>query len=328
MKILLIGGTEFLGRHIVDAALALGHEVTLFNRGQTNPDLFPAVQKLRGDRDGGLDVLKGRRWDAVIDTCGYVPRVVAASAQLLAGAVEHYTFVSTCSVYPLDKLEPDEAAPVVTLADETIEQVTGQTYGGLKALCEKAAEAAMPGRVLVVRPGLIVGPHDPTDRFTYWPVRVARGGEVLAPGRPEVRVQVIDGRDLASFIVRMVEARATGIYNTTGPERRLTLGELLVTAKEVSGSDATFTWVPDEFLVEQKAGPWREIPLWVPDGGADGIFSVNSAKAFAAGLVCRPLAETCRDTIAWDGARPQDREWQAGLKPGREAEILAAWHGC
>lgn len=326
MKILLIGGTIFLGRHIVAAALARGHEVTLFNRGQHNPDLFPQAEKLRGNRDGDLAVLQGRRWDAVVDTCGYVPRIVSASAQLLADACDHYSFISSCSVYPLDRKDPTEETPVVKLADETVEQITGETYGGLKALCEQAAEAAMPGRVLNIRPGLIVGPCDPTDRFTYWPVRVARGGEVLAPGRPESRVQVIDGRDLAEWIVRMVEARTVGVFNTTGPDGILTMGELLTTAQSVSGSSAALTWIPDDFLVEQKAGPWVEVPLWVPGGGAEGLFSVDSSKAVAHGLVFRPIAETVRDTIAWDATRPGDREWRAGLKAEKEAEILRAWH--
>ncbi len=208
MKLLVLGGTVFLGRHLVEAATARGHSVTLFNRGQHNPELYPEVEKLRGDRDSDLSALQGRRWDAVIDTCGYLPRAVRASAELLADAVDHYTFISSISVYA-DFHTPamDESAPVGTLADETVEEVTGETYGPLKALCEQAAERALPGRVLNIRPGLIVGPHDPTDRFTYWPVRVARGGEVLAPGRPHVPVQVIDGRDLAEWTVRMVEAR-------------------------------------------------------------------------------------------------------------------------
>ncbi|HWI60219.1 MAG TPA: SDR family oxidoreductase, partial [Symbiobacteriaceae bacterium] len=296
MKILMIGGTIFLGRHIVAAALERGHEVTLFNRGQHNPELFPEVEKLHGNRDGGLDVLKGRRWDAVIDTCGYVPRIVRASAEFLADACDHYTFISSCSVYPMDVKDANEETPVLKLADETVEQVTGETYGGLKALCEQAAEAAMPGRVLNVRPGLIVGPNDPTDRFSYWPVRIARGGEVLAPGKPDTTIQVIDGRDLAEWIVRMVEAKKTGIYNTTGPNYNLTMGELLATAQEVSGSGATLTWVPDEFLVEQKVGPWMEMPLWIPNGGGDGLYSTVIAKAVADGLTFRPIAETVRDT--------------------------------
>ena len=198
MKLLILGGTVFLGRHLVEAAQARGHQLTLFNRGQHNPELFAGVEKLRGDRSGDLSALRGRRWDAVIDTCGYIPRIVRASAELLADAVDHYTFVSSLSVYA-DTSRPgiDESAPVGQLADETVEDITGETYGPLKALCEQAAGRALPGRVLTVRPGLIVGPHDPTDRFTYWPVRVARGGALLAPGRPERRVAFVDVRDLA-----------------------------------------------------------------------------------------------------------------------------------
>src|SRR5262245_38592594 len=193
MKLLILGGTVFLGRYLVETALAHGHEVTLFNRGQHNPDLYPDVEKLHGDRDGGLDILRGRRWDAVIDTCGYVPRVVRASAELLAGAVDHYTFISSISAYPSFKaIGNDERPPVGTLADPTVEEVTGESYGPLKALCEQAVEQALPGRTLNIRPGLIVGPYDPSDRFTYWPHRVAQGGEVLAPGRPERHVQVVD----------------------------------------------------------------------------------------------------------------------------------------
>jgi 2'-hydroxyisoflavone reductase len=326
MKILLIGGTVFLGRHIVDAALARGHEVTLFNRGQHNPELFPEVEKLRGDRDGGLDALKGRRWDVAIDTCGYVPRVVSASAALLADAVSHYTFVSSCSVYPDDAVGADENTPVVRLADPTTEEFRGEAYGGLKALCEEAAEAAMPGRVLNVRPGLIVGPYDKSDRFTYWPVRIARGGEVLAPNRPEAPVQVIDGRDLALWIVKMAEVRTVGVFNATGPMYRMTLGEVLETSKAALGSDATFTWVSDEFLKAQGVGGWIELPLWVPDGGIEGIFSTNINKAIAAGLTFRPLAETVRDTVAWNATQAADRKWLAGLKPERETELLRLWH--
>jgi 2'-hydroxyisoflavone reductase len=326
MKILIIGGTVFLGRHVVASALARGHEVTMFNRGQHNPDLFPEVEKLRGNRDGGLDVLKGRQWDAVVDTCAYLPRLVTASATLLADATEHYTLISSGSVYPMEAMNPTEETPVLTMPDESVEQVSGETYGPLKALCEKAAEAAMPGRVLNVRSGLIVGPHDPTDRFSYWPVRVARGGEVLAPGKPDARVQVIDGRDLADWIVRMAEARKAGIYNVTGPNYRLTLGDVLAAAKASSGSDATFTWVPDEFLVEKQVSGWMEMPLWSPGGGADGLFSTVIDKAVADGLTFRPIAETVRDTITWDQTRPADREWRAGLKAAKEAEILAAWH--
>jgi 2'-hydroxyisoflavone reductase len=226
MKLLILGGTVFLGRHLTEAALAAGHDVTLFNRGQHNANLYPDLEKLRGDRDGGLDVLKGRTWDAVVDTCGYIPRLVRDSASLLSDAVDHYTFISTLSVYDDFRVRGlREEAAVGTLDDETVEAVTGGskgTYGPLKALCEQAAEAAMPGRVLCARPGLMVGPYDPTDRFTYWPVRVARGGQVLVPPTPQAPVQFIDARDLATWVMRMAEHNKTGVYNATGPAERLT----------------------------------------------------------------------------------------------------------
>jgi 2'-hydroxyisoflavone reductase len=326
VKILIIGGTIFLGRHLVEAARERGHEVTLFNRGQHNPELFPDVEKLRGDRDGGLDALGGREWDAVIDTCGSVPRVVRASAELLAEAVGHYTFISTMSVYA-DLAAPgsNESSPVGTIADETVEDPTGPNYGPLKALCEQAVEAAMPGRSLIIRPGLIVGPHDPSNRFTYWPHRVAMGGEVLAPGTPEQPLQfIIDGRDLAAWIIRMVEAGTTGVFNAKGPDYPLTMGELLDTCVKVSGSDARFTWVDEDFLLEQSVGPWMELPLWLP-ASMNAINTARSDKAYAAGLTFRPIAETVRDTLVWDATLPPDTERRAGLAPAREAAVLDAW---
>src|SRR3954470_5339632 len=218
MKLLILGGTIFLGRYLAEAALERGHDLTLFNRGQHNSELYPDVEKLRGDRDGGLDVLRGRRWDAVVDTSGYLPRLVRASAELLADAVEHYTFISSISVYPhFRSLGQDESAPVGTLDNPSVEEITGESYGPLKALCEQAVEQALPGRTLVVRPGLIVGPHDPSDRFTYWVRRVAQGGELLAPAGRDWHTQIIDVRDLAEWTLRMVERRQTGVYNATGP---------------------------------------------------------------------------------------------------------------
>jgi 2'-hydroxyisoflavone reductase len=324
MKLLILGGTTFLGRHLVEAATARGHEVTLFNRGRRNPDLFPDVEKLRGDRDGNLEALKGRTWDAAIDTCGYVPRVVRASATLLADAVRHYTFVSSLSVYAdFSVVGMDETAPVGTLEDETIEEVNGETYGPLKALCEQAAEQAMSGRVLNVRPGLIVGPHDPTDRFTYWVHRVADGGEVLAPGRPEYLTQFIDARDLAAWNVRMIEANQTGVYNATGLDVPVTMKQLLDECKTVSGSDAQFTWVDEQFLLDAKVQPWSELPLWIPASSptAAGFSSVNCNKAIAAGLTFGSLSETIRDTLAWDVTRPADTQ-RGGLKREREMELL------
>jgi 2'-hydroxyisoflavone reductase len=329
MKLLVIGGTRFLGRAIVNHALATGHEVTLFNRGQSNPDLYSGqVETLIGDRDGGLDVLNGRTFDAVIDTCGYVPRLVRDSATLLADAVKHYVFISSISVYPSESMkEPGvtEDTAVDTMPDETVEEISGETYGPLKALCEQAAEAAMPGRVLNVRAGLIVGPHDLSDRFTYWPHRVAQGGEVLAPDSPDSPVQFIDVRDLARWILHMVAQQKSGTYNVTGRPEQLSLGDVLTTSRDVSGSDATFTWVEESFLSENEVTPWMNLPLWV-GSEAPGFNLVSCDKAFAEGLVIRPLAETIRDTLTWKATRPDDHEWRAGISRDREAELLQKWH--
>jgi len=327
VKLLILGGTVFLGRHIVETALQRGHEIRLFTRGERNPDLFPDVEKLRGNRDGNLAPLEGRRWDAVIDTSGYVPRVVRASAELLRDAVGHYTFISSISVYAgFETAGMDETAPVGTLPDAGVEEITGETYGPLKALCERTVEKVMPGRALIIRPGLIVGPYDPTDRFTYWPRRVARGGEVLAPDRPDRATQFIDARDLAAWTVRMVEAGATGVYNATGPAERLTMGHLLDVCNAASGGGAVFTWVPEQFLLEAGIGPWIELPLWVPESEGAGFDSVSIANARAASLVFRPLEDTVRDTLTWDAARPAETERRAGLDAEKERETLRRWH--
>ncbi|MFN8487434.1 MAG: SDR family oxidoreductase [Caldilineaceae bacterium] len=326
MKLLILGGTIFLGRHLVEAALARNHEITLFNRGQHNPDLFPQVEKLHGNRAQNLSALAGRRWDAVIDTCGYVPRYVRMAAECLVDSVDHYTFVSTVSVYP-DFSQPgiDERAPVGVLADESVEEVTGETYGPLKALCEQAAEATMPGRVFNLRPGLIVGPYDASDRFTYWVQRMARGGEVLAPGDPQQPVQFIDVRDLAAWTVQMVEARQTGVYNATGPAQPLPMQQFLETCQAVIPSNTTLTWVSEAFLLEQQVGPFVEMPLWVPASEA-GLDQVNCKKAIQAGLRFRPINETIRDTLTWHNSRPQHVALRAGLSPERERALLEAWH--
>jgi len=327
MKVLILGGTVFLGRHLVEAALARGHEVTIFNRGQHSPELYPNVEKLRGDRDGDLTALEGRRWDAAIDPSGYVPRIVGASARLLAPNVGHYTFISSLSVYG-DTRTPgmEESTPAAELTEPGSEEVQ-KHYGPLKALSERAAEEAMPGRTLSIRAGLIVGRHDPTDRFTYWPRRVARGGDVLAPGRPDRYVQFIDVRDLAEWNILAVERGVTGVFNATGRHDTTTVAGLLQTCKDVSGGDARFVWVPDEFLEVQGAGPWMELPLWIPETNAEmaGFLRVSSDKAIAAGLTFRPLADTVQDTLDWDRSRPADTEYRAGMKPEREAELLAAW---
>lgn len=335
MKILVLGGTIFLGRHLIEAALARGHEVIIFNRGQHNSDLYPEIEKLRGDRNQDLSALFGRHWDAVMDTCGYVPSTVRKSAELLADAVEHYTFISSCSAYAnFDLAGTDESAPVSTITLEQLgeaerintgERATGtsygEMYGALKALCESAAEEAMPGRVLNVRPGLIVGPYDQSDRFTYWVHRVARGGEVLAPGRPGRRVRVIDARDLAEWIIRMAEKRQSGIYNATGAEDGLTMERLLEECRTISGSEAAFIWASEKFLLEQRVEPWGDMPLWVPEE-YNGIFLVKNDKAIGSSLTFRSLSETIKDTLAWDATRSPNNEWRAGLKPERERELV------
>ena len=336
MKILIIGGTVFLGRHLVEAALERGHEVTLFNRGRHNPELFPQVEKLTGDRNKDLAALAGKRWDAAIDTCGYLPGTVRASAKLLSGSVAHYTYISSLSVYE-DRTQPgtNEDSPLCTLTDEQLRKAEavelvnpivavnyGDLYGGLKALCERAAEESMPGRTLVIRPGLIVGPHDYSDRFTYWVERIAQGGEVLAPGRPTRQVQLIDDRDLAVWIVCLVEARQSGTYNATGPDYALSMLPILEGCKAVSESDAVFTWASEPFLIEQGAQPWQELPLWIPD--VDD--TVLCDKAVDAGLRFRPLAETIRDTLAWSQTRSGDERRVAGMAPEKEAAILQVWH--
>lgn len=327
--LLILGGTAFLGPQLVEAARTRGYTITLFNRGKTNPQLFPDLEKLRGDRNGQLDALRGRRWDAVVDTSGYVPRHVTDSAGLLRDAVGRYVFISTISVYS-DTSKPgmDESAPVGKLADEKTEEVSGESYGPLKALCEQAAERMMPGRVATVRPGLIVGPGDGSDRFTYWPVRVSRGGEVLAPGTPADPVQFIDVRDLAEWTMRVVDAGTVGVYNATGPEKPLPIGQLLESCKKVSGSDARFTWVDAGYLAEKKVEPWSDMPVWVPPTGESAGFArVDCSRAIVRGLTFRPVDTTVRDTLSWWKEQPAERtqSLRAGITAEREAEVLRAW---
>jgi 2'-hydroxyisoflavone reductase len=317
LKLLVLGGTKFLGRAIVEAALAAGHEVSIFTRGQTNPDLFPEAEHLVGDRDGDLAALEGGLWDAAIDTSGFYPRVVRASAELLADRAEHYTFVSSVSVYADLSTPPDESSPVGTMEDETLEEMGDefQYYGPLKALCETEVERAFPGRALIVRPGLIVGPHDPTDRFTYWPRRLARGGEVLGPAPADEPVQFIDVRDLGEWIVRMAGEHRTGTFNA--------VNEGLPWSELLAGADVT--WVDSSFLLEQGVGEWMELPLWIADPAFAGHARTDVSRATGAGLTFRPVEETIRDTAEWDATRGPG-EPAAGLAAEREAELLDAWH--
>lgn len=341
MNILILGGTVFLGRQLVETAMANGHRVTLFNRGRHNPEIFPQVERLRGDRKSDLSELSGRRWDAVIDTCGYVPGIVRASAEALKGSVDRYVFISSISVYS-DSREDliDESTPVNRITAEQLKEAEeivpsgpiiavnyGAAYGGLKALCEKEAERVMDGRAINVRVGLIVGPHDYSDRFTYWPTRIARGGEVLAPGAPYRPKQFVDVRDVAEWIIHALEMAETGTFNVIGPDYRLSMSELLEQCRVVTASDASFTWVSDDFLIEQEVTPWTEMPLWMPRKyEVPGFQAAKSDKAVRAGLKFRPLAETILDTLRWDSGRSQEIERRAGLDPEKELRLLRQWH--
>jgi len=331
MRVLILGGTGFLGPQIVEAARAAGHSITLFNRGKTRPHLFPELEKLQGDRNGNLKSLEGRSWDVVIDTSGYVPRQVRDSAGLLAEKVKQYIFVSTMSVYAENAtVGMNESAPVGKLANPDDEDyLNPENYGPLKALCEQAAEEAMPGRVTNVRPGLIVGPGDFSDRFTYWPVRVAKGGEVLAPGSPKDPVQFIDCRDLGEWLVHLGEKNIRGVFNAIGPDRVLTIGELLDSCKQVAASDAKFTWVNAAFLEAQGVSAWMDMPVWIPpEGDSAGFHRRTPAKAVAAGLKYRAVTDTCKATLDWHKTLPVERRAhaRAGLTSEREAAVLAAWH--
>lgn len=328
MNILILGGTIFLGRHLVDAALVQGHTVTLFNRGKTNSDLYPEVEKLRGDRTNieDLQSLRDRHWDAVIDTCGYFPHIVQLSAQALADSVERYVFISSISVYGEPPTTPgiDENAPVSQLSGKYLADYADESYGNRKALCEQVIENELPGRTLNIRPGLIVGPYDPSDRFTYWPGRLQRGGTVLAPGKPDAPVQIIDVRDLAEWTIRMIEHQQIGIFNTTGPEVPLNMRQVLETCRQVAGSPAEFVWVDDEFLLAQGVTPFTDLPLWLP-GAATVMMQVSIAKTLAAGLTFRPLEKTVADTLAWDNSRPMYSKPLNGISIERESELLELW---
>ena len=300
MRLLVLGGTRFLGRHVAEAALARGHDLTLFNRGLADPSAFPAATRLVGDRDGGLDALADGEWDAVVDTSGYVPRVVRASAELLADRAATYVFVSTVSAYAdTSQLGMTEDAPTVGLDDPDSEDV-GAHYGGLKALCEDVVVEATGGRAAIVRPGLIVGPHDPTNRFTYWVTELANGGEVVAPEPRDQPVQVIDARDLAAWMVDLAERGGTGAFNAVGDVSTME-GVLTATAAAV-GSDAQLRWVAEEDLLADGVEPWSGLPLWLAPGANPdhrGFMAISNARAKAAGLRLRPLEETVRDTLAW-----------------------------
>ena len=335
LRILILGGTGFTGPFQIKYALSRGHKITVFNRGKTHPGELPKeVEQLVGDRNGQLDALKGKQWDVCIDNPTTLPAWVRDAAQILKGNVDRYVFISTISVYPDTSRDADENAPLAKYegADpykETLEAMRAsgfKTYGPLKALSEQETEKWFPGKSLLIRPGLIVGPRDETDRFTYWPVRIDRGGEVLAPGNPSDPVQFIDGRDLAEWTIRMVENSDTGIYNATGPAKELGIGGMLDGIKSALNSNATFTWADAEFLKQQKVEAWSDMPVWA--GDELGLSRTNISRALAKGLTFRPLADTARDSLTWFKAQKPERQakLRAGLTAEREAEVLTALH--
>lgn len=321
MKLLILGGTVFVGRHFVAAALERGHEVTLFHRGKRGAELFPQVERVLGDRDGGLDALAGRTFDAVVDTCGYVPRVVRQSAEAFKGRADAYLFVSTVSVYAEDAPpRSDESADLQILKDETAEEITNETYGGLKVLCEQAVAEHFAGRVFVVRPGFIVGPHDPTNRFTYYPRRVAEGGKMLVPNVPNDPLEVIDARDLAQFMLQGLERQIEGVYNTAGPEVRF--AEMLEACRPLNPG-VEFVWADFDFLEKRGIELWKDLPMAMPPGESTALMTVRSDRAVASGLRYRPLEETARDTAEWFARERPAGPYGAGLlTPEREAEAI------
>ena len=343
MKLLILGGTRFVGRHLVTAALARNHEVTFFNRGKHPSAASVGAETIHGDRNHDLAKLAGRRWDAVIDTSGYLPRTVRASAEILAHSVDRYVFISSLSAYAdFSVFGIDETAPVAMLTSEELERANkidssgqasaetyGAMYGGLKALCEQAAEEVLSDRALIIRPGLIIGSHDYTDRFTYWVVRVARGGDVLAPGPPDRYVQVIDVRDLAEWTLRMIEREETGVYNASGLPNTLTMEAALGECKSATDSDASLTWVSEHFLMQEGVAPWSEMPLWMPEDAAPhmkGFMFINCNKAIDSGLSFRRLSDTIRDVLTWRETNPLKEELRAGIDPEREQKLLRKWH--
>lgn len=325
LRILVLGGTGFIGPHMVKEALRRGHSVELFNRGRTNNELFPDLKLHKGDRNNGLDSLEGGEWDVVVDNSGYVPRHVEDSARLLAPVVSHYLYISTISVYGDFSKPINEDTAVGTLDDESVEEVTGETYGPLKALCEQRVVTEVGAeRTTILRPTYICGPGDRTDRFTYWPVRTMRGGDMLWPGTPDDPIQIIDVRDLANFTIDCLEQKTTGTYNTATPGGDFTMGDLLEDCLAVTAADMAPTWVAPAFLNEKAV----RLPIWEdPNGEQSAMLRVDASRAAVAGLKNRPTRETTRDTVTWWKSLPAERtaSTRAGLSPERETELLKLW---
>jgi 2'-hydroxyisoflavone reductase len=320
VRILVIGGTRFVGRAFVEEAARRGHDITLFHRGNAEPDDLVEVEHLHGDRDGGLDVLSGRRWDAALDVCAYIPRAVNELAAVIGGSVSHYTLVSTLSVYDDLPVGATESAPMFGPPFPRSEEVTGETYGPLKVACEQEAQKEFDGRLLIIRPGYIVGPHDYSDRFTYYVRRAAAGGEMLAPGPPEEPFQGVDVRDLGIFMLDRMEADDVNDYGVVGPGGRVTMRDLLETARDLARADTTLAWATPDFL-GARGDVDRLFPMWHPN--EPGAHTFDASKAIAAGLRHRPFRETIADTLAWDRGRGSP-PLRAGLSADEERDLLAA----
>ena len=340
LKILVLGGTGFLGPHLIHQALERGHEVTMFNRGRTQPtifvDQFKQVEALTGDRkdpEALAAALGGERtWDAVLDTSGYYPRVIDLAMDALKDRIGHYTFISTLSVYgERNTIDMDESAPVATIEDETVEEVTGQTYGALKALCEQKAEERMPGLVANIRPGLIVGKGDKTDRYTYWVDRMHRGGRVLCPGTGDDYTQIIDVRDLAEWTIRVAEARTAGVFNCVTPARGLTMRSMLTGCQAATDTESTLEWVDADFLAANGVAAWQHMTAWIPSSapGYEGFGQISTDAAVKAGLTTRTAEDTAAATLAWWLTLPEERRRnrRAGLPSDMEKGVLEAWDG-
>ena len=326
MKLLVIGGTVFLGRHIVEYALSEGHEVTLFNRGQHNPELFPDVEKIKGDRKTDYGMLAGREWDAVIDTCGYVPGDVRNTAETLKDSVKRYVFISSINAFrDVEEAGIDESYPEAQLPEgASMDEMTMETYGPLKVLCEHEVKRIFPDGYVNIRSGLIVGPNDPSDRFTYWVNRIGKGGSVLCPGNGNTPVQFIDVRDLARWSVKMALDGESGLYSGTGPDHLLTMGQFLETCRAICNPDADLVWMDEKSLEENEVSPWSEMPAWAPDSVKEfhGLGRININKALANGLKFTTLENTIKDTFKWDSSRPKQTKLRAGIDQKKEKKIL------
>lgn len=326
MKVLVLGGTGFLGPEIVESLIARKHEVTLFNRGKSKPKLFPDIETLIGDRNSDLKALEGRAWDVVIDVPASLPSWVIKTTELLKRNVARYIFVSTISVfddYSKVGIAEDGSKFEAPASVDSETKVTNETYGALKVRCEDIVNAAYGKNATIVRPGLIVGPNDPTDRFTYWPVRVDRGGDILVPGNGSSLVQFVDSRDLGAFIAQLADDGHTGTYNATGPASPLRFDEFVYGCRAATSSQVKFVWADEQFLLDNDVGPFMEMSLWVPGDDMKGFMAIDCSKARSVGLSFRPLAETARDTIAWAKTRPESYKWGAGLDAEKEKALLA-----